>query len=197
MVLTGFGHLKQGEISMSYFLFGDFSSNLFIEENINNLKSVAQEKGICFWFNEEIDFDEDIHRMLNEHPKSQNNIRLCVTTQYQPCNSEDLLLPWGDYDTEVLFPNGGDDRKEFNNICKRHLSVFEEIYYKFLLILKPQNLRIFITEGYDCEFITCRCENEYMFKDLEQQIIERCDMDSKIYEIEFSNHAHESQRIRL
>jgi hypothetical protein len=48
MVLTGFGHLKQGEISMSY-----------------------------FWFN------------------------------------EDLLLPWGDYDTEVLFPNGGDDRREF------------------------------------------------------------------------------------
>jgi hypothetical protein len=170
---------------MSYFLFGDFFSNLFIEKNINNLKSIAEKKGIYFHFNEEINFYEGIHTMLNEHPKLQNNLTFCITTKNQPAtNSEDLLLPWDEYDINVLFPSGYDDRREFNNICKKHLSVFKEIYYKFLLILKPQKLRIFTVDGYDDEFIVCQCNNEYMFEDLERQIIESCELDSKIYEIE-------------
>jgi hypothetical protein len=172
---------------MSYFLFGDFSSDLFIEKNINNLNSVAKEKGIYFHFNGDINFYDGIHTMLNEHSMPQNDIQFCVTTKSQlAANSHDLLLPWGVYDTEVLFPNGSEDRREFDNICKKHHSIFEEIYYKFLLILKPKNLRIFVTEGYDSpeEFIECQCKSEYMFKDFERQIIESCDLDSKIYEIE-------------
>jgi hypothetical protein len=168
---------------MSHILFGDFVTKQFNLEQINNIKSYSSERSIYYWFNKEINFYSDIHTMLKEQLELENSINFCITTSLQPTNSDDLLLPYDKYNSKTLFPNGVNERKDFNKYCKVNLDNFYNTFLYFYRTLNPERIRVFITEGYDCNFEVKKCTIEMMIQDIEIQVMESHMLDSIIYEI--------------
>jgi hypothetical protein len=165
---------------LSHFFFGDFSTHYFNSTRIDAIKSHASKKNIYFWFDEEIDFYDSIHLMLKEHSKT--GISFCITSKLQPTNSADLLEPFDKYEQTELFPNG-DDRTVFEAKCKENLDLLYDVLKVFCRLLEPEKLRIFVTVGYDVEFMTKRCTLETMMADILDQVCNTIGVDSTIFEI--------------
>lgn len=169
---------------MSAFVFGDFHSDFFTIETIRELKSIFEKEEAYIWFDEEINFYDDIETMLNENRNGDNNIKFSITTKFQPTNSSDLLFPFDKYDMEELFPNGFDeDRDGFNKICRENLEIFNNLFLKFVKTIQPKKLRIFIVIGYDNSFEIRKYSSQQMFKDVYEQVKMSSFLSSVIYEI--------------
>lgn len=99
---------------MSHILFGDFESQIINQDLINKVKEKLLHENILILFDHELDFSQEIEKMLDEH-RSGNTHKFCITTTLQEYNSDDLLFPYDKYSNEELFPNG-EDRVVFEKI---------------------------------------------------------------------------------
>lgn len=164
---------------MSYFLFGSFNS-LEEEQVIQSIKEYGKAEGVFFWFNEEIDFYEDIFRMCNEQ-ESQKDIVFAITSSNQPRNSSDLLFPYDKFTNEELFSDIS--RKYFKECCENNLKILFDCLKKLLELFQPNKIDIFVVEGYDDNFQRRECSIDDMFQDIENQVINSFSIDSCIYEL--------------
>jgi hypothetical protein len=157
---------------MSDIVFGDFISDKVNTDTINALKQTVKQKGVLLWFDDEVDFDPDITRMLQENGLSENSVRFFITTEDQPPNSEELIEPWETYTHEELFPHGGNDRTVFCEIAKQHLERFRWTLKCLTETFSPRCLRVFVTDAYDNEFVTVSCTIDEMVDAVLKQITE-------------------------
>lgn len=166
---------------MSHILFGDFYLNELKSLVIEELKSKWLLKGIIIMFDDEILFNKELCSMLDKHSRVEKK-RFCITTTIQKFNSDDILFPYDKYSRNELFPNG-DDRTYFEKVCLDNLLILQEVICDLKEILELKELRIFITEGYDTEFVTKRCSVQKMISDIDSQVIKAFVLESVIYEI--------------
>lgn len=166
---------------MSHFLFGDFYAQNMDESTLTELKLKLLQNDVLLAINDEIDFCDDIDVMLISQGGRGKN-QFCLTTTMQKYNSEDLLIPYGNYTTEELFPNG-DDRTFFNQMCRKQMTTLKEVMEAMQNVLEISNLRVFVTEGRDNQFSVVTCTLQEMIDDMLSQVIEESCFDSTIYEI--------------
>jgi hypothetical protein len=164
---------------MSHILFAEYTAKNYKKEA---LKVYAKKYDVYYWFNNEITFYAAIHEMYNENKILENSELFCLTSKFQPINSDDLLLPFDKYEQKELFPNGN-NRKVFEQLCRKNLNEFDNIITNFIEIAKPLYLRIFVTEVYDIGFKIVKCSVNDMLEDMYKQIIHWGSLGSKIYEI--------------
>jgi len=167
---------------MSHIIFGDCTLSDCGREKIKELKRYSWGFDVYYWFEEEITFYPDVLVMLKENDRKGNLIKFCITSKNQKYNSEDLLLPYDKYTKEELFPDEN-DRVIFEELCGNNLDILFDTLSYFLKELKPKRLRIFVTEGYDCEFEVVRCDLKSMLKRIREQSIAYSMIDSTIYEL--------------
>ena len=168
---------------MSYILFGEFQSCNVNEFVIKEIKQYAVKEDVYFLFNEEIAYDDDIRKMLSGHNAFKNDGIFFITTYCQPYNSDELLDPEDKYKQDELFPNQDtDDRTTFNRLYKEHFDRFVRVFKHFLILFKPQRIRVFVTEDYDTGFKVKKCSFEEMIDDIFRQII-GIGLDSIIYDL--------------
>lgn len=164
---------------MSYFLFGSFDS-LKEKQVIQNIKDYGKKKGVFFWFNEEINFYEDIFRMCNEQ-HSKKDILFTITSSNQPYNSSDLLFPYDKFTNEELFSDiSGTYYKE---CCKNNIKILFDCLEKLLKLFQPNKIDIFVVEGYDTDFKRKKCTLTEMKMDILVQIETESFIKSCIYEL--------------
>ena len=170
---------------MSHFMFGDFFSENFGNKCAEIIKKEYIDSGLIIYFNQELQFYNEIDNMLAEH-MSDNNIKFCITSEFQKYNSEDVLFPFGKYDQSELFPNG-DDRSRYNELCNINLKVAKNAIEKMMKVFKLNRLRIFITSsGYDDNFRRIQCDVDEMFSDILAQVQYGFDLISTIYDIKLA-----------
>jgi hypothetical protein len=165
---------------LSHILFGDFSSHYLNTLMINEIKTYAWQRNIYFCLEDENDFFEDVLLMLEEN--SKNGVAFYITSKLQPYDSDDLLRPFDKYEQTELFPNG-DDRTVFEAKCKENLDLLYDVLKTFRCVFNPKRWRIFVTVGYDTEFVTKRCDLETMMTDILDQMCNTIGVDSTIFEI--------------
>lgn len=166
---------------MSHIIFGDFYKMDINNNVIIELRNELSFYEMYIFINDEITFYDDIIRMFNENTEKSNNVRFCLTSNNQKYNSEDLLFPYDKYSNDCLFPNGIDDRQEFEKICLSNLEILNSGIMKLREILKPNNLRLFVTEGYDDEFEKLQCNQDELMYDIGKQVTKTFHLKSKIY----------------
>ena len=162
---------------MSYFLFGSFSS-VYDKELLEKVKSYAFEKKIYIWFDEEITFYQEIHRMLEEQ-KSGGNIQFAITSENQPCNSSDVLLPFDKFSSDVLFTDAS--RNFYKQCCRDNINVLFDCLKKLIDSSHNRQVEIFVVEGYDDIFQKKVCSIDEFKQDLLCQIEDRVVIESCIY----------------
>lgn len=167
---------------MSHIIFGDFHKDSVNHHIKSALKNALLIDGILVYLNEEVDFNTDVTRMLKENSIDLNNGVFCITSITQKYNSEDLLFPYDNYAEDELFPNG-EDRTTFELICLDNLQPLNKGIKKLRDTLQPENLRIFVTMGYDDNFNNLKCSQAAMIEDIGKQVIRSFDLESKIYEL--------------
>ena len=163
---------------MSHIVFGIFSVSEF--NQIDLLKQQLNSIGIILHIND-FDFYKDIDVMLNEN-NAIDAIRFCLTTQTQPCNSEDLLIPSFDSNDDNLCCKT-DNRTEFNQMCLNNLNVLKHALNFIINNSYVSNVKVFITEGYDDDFDLKECTIDDMIKDIYLQVINHLSVDSTIYTV--------------
>lgn len=169
---------------MSHILYGDFYSEYFKPDLIKEVKDYAAKRDIYYWFNDEvIGGDKDINIILKEHSVTKSTSSFFVSSSNQPTNSDDVLFPFDKYNQEDLFPNGYDDRTFFIKACRNNLYIFKDTFNNFIEILKPNNLRVFISIGYNRDFIESNCNIDQMILNIENQVKTHATLSSAIYNI--------------
>lgn len=165
---------------MSHFIFGCFNSDIVVSEQISKLKKMAQNKDVMIWFDNEIDFYPDISKMIKEQGGKGIGL-FALTSRNQPNNSDDLLFPYDKYTNEQLFEDK--TRKDFSQCCKDNLEIL--FWYLQIMIqnLKPRLFQIFVTEGYDCDFVKKYMILGEMKSDIQQQVLTSFSINSCIYQI--------------
>ncbi len=166
---------------MSHILFGDFYLNEIESSIMKDLQSRWLQKGILIMFDHELLFNKELCAMLDEHGITGKK-RFCITTIIQKYNSDDLLFPYDKYSSVELFPNG-DDRTYFEKVCLDNLLVLQEVILDIKEMFKFKELRIFVTEGYDTEFVIKKCSVQEMINDINSQVVRSFILESVIYEI--------------
>lgn len=166
---------------MSHILFGDFESQIINQDLINKVKEKLLHENILILFDHELDFSQEIEKMLDEH-RNGNTHKFCITTTLQEYNSDDLLFPYDKYSNEELFPNG-EDRVIFEKICLENLLILEKVINEMRELLSTKFLRIIVTEGYDTEFSIVRCSIHELVNEIQMQVINSFFLRSTIYEI--------------
>lgn len=169
---------------MSRILFGDFKMDNCSLSQLKIVQKYTSEIGVYFWFDKEVDFYNDVQIILKEQTKQENKHTFCITTELQPTNSDDLLFPYYNYSTSKLFPNGDNNREQFNEYCKINLEILRKAFSCFLVLFQPKGIRVFITEGYDNDFKVICCDLEKMIQHIYNQIITSHILDSTIYLLE-------------
>ncbi len=167
---------------MSHILFGDFKSDYINKDLIEKLRKEVLKKGVLFHFKDEINFYNDVNRMIQENVNINNNT-FCITSVNQKYNSDDLLFPYDKYTDEELFPNTEEDRTQFEKLCCQNIMILKNGISKMRELLQTQNLRVFIVEGYDDNFSIIKCSEDEMFQDILKQVINSFNLKPKIYEI--------------
>lgn len=167
---------------MSHIVFGDFKIDLMNEACFEQIKKNAYSKGVLFHFNDEVSIYKDINRMIQENDDTSNNCIFCITSNNQEFNSDDLLFPYDKYTDDELFPYE-DDRKHFEELCFQNIMTLKNTISSLREVLNVSNLRVFVVEGYDDNFITMKCTNAEMIQDIFYQVINSFNLRSKIYKI--------------
>ena len=173
---------------MSHFLFGEFDTKQKIELE----KEIYTNRDFFYWFNQQVDFCDDVIKMMGENQKSKKENWFLITSKLQMKNSEDILFPYDKYSNEELFPEG-EDRRYFEESCSQNLHLLSESLEQFVKDMQPTYLRIFVTEGYDNAFELEECTINMMIEDLQKQIINSFSIASKIYDIDPSRHKGASE----
>jgi len=171
---------------MSCFIFGDLE---VISENQKYIKDAAaycRQKGIYFWFNQEIDYYKDIFLMLEENASIPGSIKFGITSELQNKNSHDLLLPYDKYENSILFPEWDDKCENYSRLCKENLNIFQEAFNYFYKTINPIYVRVFVTEGYDQGFEVKQCDLEEMFEHLNSEALKGF-FTSRIYQLNHVN----------
>lgn len=180
---------------MSCYLFGSFSSDHRSNEQIRLLRETLKRRGVFVHLDEDLDWTKparedlfwgDVKEVLKEHPCS-HPYHFTFSSADQPCNAEDLLMPWEEYDysTEALFPNGTEDRSFFNDCAAKSLDRTQWALQQLILYFQVREMRVFVVEGYDVHFEVVFCTLEEMFEELKRQMWERGYFEdpSKVYQI--------------
>lgn len=163
---------------MSHFLYGEFKSQNKVRDEIKSFNNDE----IFFCFNKSIDFFDDIFKMVKDHSILYPYVNVfCITSIRQQCNSEDILFPDDKYDIRKVINEYG--RKEFENLCSENLKLLQEELELFIEEYHPKNLRIYVSDAYDIDFVVTKCTLEEMINDILYQVIDDFFLDSKIYEI--------------
>lgn len=167
---------------MSHFMFGQFDSDDFLEQTQDRAKKELQNMNLNVFFNQELDFCNDIKKMISENGAGIC-FRFCITSIEQEFNSDDAIFPYEKYSDSELFPNG-DDRTAFNEICESNIRVLKQALEKIIEIMQMKNIRLFVVDGYDNSFTTLCCSLDNMFDDILKQVKTSFSLKSTIYEIE-------------
>ncbi len=168
---------------MSHILFGTCRIDSENTGKIDIVKRDMSKFGIKLWFDDEIDFYDDIQTMIIEqNNNSEYNYIFCITTNNQPTNSDDLLFPYDKYSYKELFPKGN-DRNKFNDYCKKNMNKLHKFFLYFTKIVYPQNIKVFLTEGYDDQFDFLFCSIDEMISHILKQVEESHFLNSTIYHI--------------
>ena len=167
---------------MSHIIFGDFCKENINKNTINEIKIKLRMKGLIIDFDKELNRYYDVNKMLVENAVKKRNGVFCITSMVNKLDSEDLLFPYENYSQKELFPNG-DDRTVFEKICKKNLELFHSGIKELVRLLTPKTLRIFIVSGYDNNFQIVNCTIEDMIKDIETQVLDYFELDSKMYNL--------------
>lgn len=163
---------------MSCYLFGTF--DVFEQKiKINELVEYAKNKDVYFWFSEK-NIPNEIKEMCIEQ-NINGKMSFFVSSANQPTNSSDLLLPFDKYTNEELFRDKS--RKFYKQCCKDNLSILFSCLQYMIALLKPAKLEIFLTEGYDNNFLRKKCTLNDMKEDIYRQIIVDAECDSSVYQI--------------
>jgi len=167
---------------VSHFIFGTFDPSAFSEQTASLIKQKLDQSNINVFFNQELNFYNDLERMLkNSGGKGHNNF--CITSTCQEFNSDDVIFPYDQYDEDELFPNG-DDRSHFNNICGEHIKRLKIVVEQMITMLNPTNIRVFIVDGFDDCFTKSSINVDGMIADILEQVKTTFSLNSKIYEIQ-------------
>lgn len=164
---------------MSYFLFGSFNS-VYDKELLEQVKSYASEKNIYIWFNEEITFYQEIHRMLEEQ-KSGGNINFAITSENQTRNSSDVLFPFDKFSSDVLFAD--ESRNFYKQCCRDNINILFDCLKNLINSLYIRQAEIFVVEGYDDIFRKKVCSIDELKQDLLCQIEDKVSIESCIYHV--------------
>jgi hypothetical protein len=168
---------------MSYVIFGDFFLGRTERDAISDVKVRAEELDAYFWNNDEISSQSNVFQMLTENPAPYGNSTFFITGDPFASNSDDLLEPWEIYSHDELFPNG-EDRHTFNMISAENLKRLKKIIECMMEKMKPEHVRIFITEGYDIDFRIVNLTLDEMIEDILKQLTGReSSIESAIYQI--------------
>ena len=151
---------------MSYFLFGGFNNKLS-KQTIQSLKLYGNNRDVYFWFNEEINFYEDIHKMYHEQ-EIKKNCKFALTSKNQFHNSSDLLFPYDKYSNEKLFSDP--TREYFKKCCENNINILFDCLKRLIELPNLDQIDILVVEGYDNNFIRKKCTLEEMRDDLLLQI---------------------------
>lgn len=165
---------------MSHFIFGCFNSDIVVSGQTEELKKMAQKKDVLIWFDNEIDFYPDITKMIKEQG-GEGCVLFTLTSRNQPSNSDDLLFPYDKYTNEQLFEDK--TREYFSQCCKDNLETLFWCLQVMIQRLKPRLFQVFVTEGYDCNFIKKCMILDEMKSDIQQQVLTSFSLDSCIYQI--------------
>lgn len=166
---------------MSHFVFGCFNSDVVTSEVIDELKTRAQNRDVFIWFDGQLEFYSDISRMIKEQG-GKGKFLFALTSRNQPSNSDDLLFPYDKYTNEQLFADK--TRAYFSQCCKENLEILFWCLKEMIQKLQPKLFELFITEGYDCDFIKKRIFLDEMEFDIQQQVLTSFSIESCIYQIE-------------
>ncbi|MCM1386778.1 MAG: hypothetical protein NC231_05595 [Bacillus sp. (in: Bacteria)] len=162
---------------MSYLLFGSFNASQN-EKILKELNRYIKRGDIYIWFNKEINFNNDIQRMLEEQ-NSNGNIQFLVTSMNQPHNSDDLLFPFNKVRKEVLF---ADKTGEYYRIhCKYNINALFNGLYMMKKLYNMKDWEIFVVEGYNNIFQKTECNLAGMREDLLMQIEDKISIAPHIY----------------
>jgi|LGOV01.1.fsa_nt_gb hypothetical protein len=168
---------------MSHILFGDCIISNENYQKIDEVKFQLSQRGIRLFMNAEINFYSDIQVVLREQSEGDQRQIFCFTSDKQLTNSDDLLFPYDKFSEEELFPDG-ENRVIFNELCKKNLDDLKQCIEYFLEVIKPQETRVFLTEGYDSQFQVFHCSIDDMINHIFEQVISAYYLDSVIYNIE-------------
>lgn len=135
---------------MSHFVVGCFNSDVVTSEVIDELKTGAQNRDVFIWFDSQLEFYSDISKMIKEQG-GKGKFLFALTSRNQPSNSDDLLFPYDKYTNEQLFAD--ETREYFSRCCKKNLEILFWCLKEMIQKLQPKLFELFITEGYDCNFI--------------------------------------------
>ena len=165
---------------MSHFIFGWFNSAVLGSEITDELKKIAQKKDVFIWFDNGIDFYSDISKMIKEQG-GKGKVLFALTSRNQPNNSDDLLFPYDKYTNEQLFADK--TREYFSQCCKENLKILFWYLKEMIQRLQPKLFDVFITEGYDCDFIKKSITLDEMEFDIQQQVLTSFSIESCVYQI--------------
>lgn len=165
---------------MSHIIFGCFDLDTIDSETFSELKKEVGEEDILLWFGDETNFYPDLSRMVREQGEKAGTL-FAITSQRQRYNSDDLLFPYDAYTEDELFTDK--TREFFSQCCKNNLKVLFWCLHR--MTQKPwlNNLKMFIVEGYDCEFLKKTLDLEEMEFDILAQVLTSYSIDSCIYQI--------------
>lgn len=104
-----------------------------------------------------------------------------MTSRNQPNNSDDLLFPYDKYTNEQLFADK--TREYFSQCCKENLKILFWYLKEMIQRLQPKLFDVFITEGYDCDFIKKSITLDEMEFDIQQQVLTSFSIESCVYQI--------------
>lgn len=170
---------------MSHILFGDFFSEKTDSLSKEKIRAKLAEDDVYIFFDEQMNFYNDVFQMLAENKSNNSNTSFCLTSINQKYNSDDLLYPFDKYGEDELFPDGTEgDREWYEQLCLQNLTQLQNSVTKILEFLEVKFFRIFITDGYDTELDVCCCTIEEMIKDIYRQVTEDIGLNSKIYLLE-------------
>lgn len=164
-------------------IFGDFHKLPDKGVTLTELQKILHNQGMLLYLNKEFDFHTEIRRMLEEHPLQFNEYAFFLTSIAQKVESDDLLTPFSDYSQEELFPNGYNDRAIFERTCEKQLKPLETALRTMRDVGRLENLRVFISSGYDTEFEFVEMTIDELMGDLSAQACEQPVFDSRIYQI--------------
>ena len=165
---------------MSHFIFGCFNSAVLGSEITDELKKIAQKKDVFIWFDNGIDFYSDISKMIKEQG-GKGKVLFALTSRNQPNNSDDLLFPYDKNTNEQLFADK--TREYFSQCCKENLKILFWYLKEMIQRLQPKLFDVFITEGYDCDFIKKSITLDEMEFDIQQQVLTSFSIESCVYQI--------------